>query len=197
MKHGLQLVTAPTVDPVSIAEARAQCRIDSTTEDGLIADYILAARAYVEVTTGLSLISQTYDMTLSHWPHSGNGILLPRNPVQSITSVKYYDTTNALQTLSSSYYEIDVSRNPTAIHLADGYEWPDTYDRISPIVVRFVAGYGSAPGSVPEPIRQAIKLLVGGYYANRESAILSPGMGVAMVPFGVEALLQPYKVYGF
>ena len=197
MKYGLNLVTAPALEPITTAEAKAQCRIDANTEDSLVADYVSASRAYLEVSSGLALITQTFDLTISGWPADGEGILMPRNPVQSITSVKYYDASNVLQTLSSAYYEIDVTRTPTRIHLADGYEWPDHYDRLSPIVIRFVAGYGAAASSVPQPIRQALKLLVGAYYNNREQIMVSPGLTPVVLPMGVESLMQPYKVYGF
>lgn len=197
MTYGLRPVSLPAIDPVSIAEARDQCRIDDAAEDGAVASYILAARAHIETTTGLSLITQTWEMTLPDWPHDRAGILLPRQPVQSITSIQYYDSAGALQTLPSAAYEIDATAMPCAIYLADGYTWPQLDDRLVPVLVRFVAGYGSGPGSIPEPIRQAIKLLVGHLYANREQVVIGAGLTAAQVPFGTDAMIAPYKLYGF
>ena len=197
MDYGLRLITGPTIDPVSLAEARAHCRIDESADDGLVAGYLMAARSYIESTTGLSLISQTWEMTLHDWPLADEGIVLPRQPVQSITSVQYYDTAGALQTLSSAAYEIDTSAMPAQIVLADGYSWPQLDDRLAPVVIRFVAGYGASPGSIPEAIRHAILLLVGHFYANREQVVVGAGLAVAQLQYGVDALIAPYKVRGF
>lgn len=194
MNYGLRLVAAPTIDPVSIAEARAHLRVDESADDGLIAGYILAARAYIEAVTGLALISQTFDMTLHDFQSK---IELPRAPVSSVTSIQYYDDANVLQTLSSAIYEIDTARVPAVIHLADGYDWPTVDDRVAAVVVRFVAGYGATPGSIPEPIRLAILLIVGHFYANREQVVVGAGLIASQLPMGVDALVAPYKVHGF
>lgn len=196
MDYGLRLVAAPTIDPVSLAEARAHCRIDESADDGLVAGYILAARAYIEQVTGLSLISQTWEMTLEDFP-SEDHIYLPRNPVSSITSIQYFDATNTLQTLSAAQYEIDTAQVPAEVELIEGATWPATYDRVAAVVVRFVAGYGATPGAIPEPIRLAILLLVGHFYANREQVTLGAGLTATQLPFGVDALIAPYKVHGF
>lgn len=196
MDYGLRLVVSPTIDPVSIAEARAHCRIDDDADDGLVAGYIMAARSYIEQVSGLSLISQTWEMTLEEFPDD-DCIYLPRNPVLSITSIQYYDAANALQTLSASTYEIDTAQVPAEIELANGATWPATYERTAAVVVRFVAGYGAAPGSIPEPIRLAILLLVGHFYANREQVTLGAGLTATQLPFGVDALIAPYRVHEF
>jgi uncharacterized phiE125 gp8 family phage protein len=54
-----------------------------------------------------------------------------------------------------------------------------------------VAGYGGSH-TVPEPIKQAILLLVGAWFENREAVLT--GTIVATLPFAVDALLAPYRV---
>lgn len=196
MNYGLRLVTSPAIDPVSIAEARAHCRIDESADDGLVAGYILAARAYLEQITGLSLISQTWEMSIDEFPIE-ESIELPRAPVSSITSIQFYDDLGALQTLSPAIYEIDYARTPARVQLVDNATWPTTADRVAAVIVRFVAGYGTAPGSIPEPIRLAVLLLVGHFYANREQVTLGAGLTATQLPFGVDALIAPYKVVKF
>ncbi|MFZ5338746.1 head-tail connector protein [Enterobacter asburiae] len=59
-----------------------------------------------------------------------------------------------------------------------------------------------SPGCADDPdsillnddVKAAMLLLVGHWYANRET--VSVGQTVAEVPFAVEALLQPYRIYG-
>ncbi len=197
MHYGLRLITGPSVEPISLNEVKAQLRIDGTADDTLLTSYIAAARAYVESTTGLALNTQTWEMTLHDWPFGTKPIVLPKQPVQSITSITYADTANATQTLASSVYEIDVTRTPGFISLTDGSDWPDVYDKQAAITIRFVAGYGATAASVPEPIRQAMLLLIGHWYANREQVTLGAGLTATQLPLGMDALLQPFKVYGF
>lgn len=197
MHYGLRLITGPSVEPISLNEVKAQLRIDGSADDTLLTSYIAAARAYVESTTGLALNTQTWEMTLHDWPYGSNPIVLPKQPVQSITSITYADQANQTQTLASSVYEIDVTRTPAFITLTENSDWPDIYDKQAAITIRFVAGYGATAASVPEPIRQAMLLLVGHWYANREQVTLGAGLTATQLPLGMDALLQPFKVYGF
>lgn len=45
-----------------------------------------------------------------------------------------------------------------------------------------------------DDIRAAMLLLIGHWYSNREA--VGVGVSVTEVPFAVEALLQPYRIYG-
>jgi uncharacterized phiE125 gp8 family phage protein len=75
--------------------------------------------------------------------------------------------------------------------------WPSaTLRDVNGVNVRFVAGFGSAGTTVPQPIRQAILMLVGHYYENRE-AILATGAMPKEVPLGVDSLLWPKRVLRF
>lgn len=51
-----------------------------------------------------------------------------------------------------------------------------------------------APILLNDDVKAAMLLLIGHWYANRESVVV--GQTVAEVPFAVEALLQPYRIYG-
>ncbi|EAA9217018.1 phage gp6-like head-tail connector protein [Salmonella enterica] len=57
-------------------------------------------------------------------------------------------------------------------------------------------GYAEDPDPIllNDDVKAAMLLLIGHWYANRES--VSVGQTVAEVPFAVEALLQPYRIYG-
>jgi uncharacterized phiE125 gp8 family phage protein len=191
---GLALVTGPTVEPLTLEEAKAHLRVDSADEDALIAGYILAARKYVETQTG-PLVTQTWDYTVDRaWPMVGNyyGIRLPYAPCQSVTSVSYVDADGATQTLDSGQYQASLDSPIPCIWQAYGASWPSVRDQPAAITVRAVYGYGSAIGSVPDPIRQAILLMVGRYYEHREEVVLN--MLPYQVQLGVEALIGPYAI---
>lgn len=198
---GVMLVTAPTLDPVTIAEARAHCRADSAEEEGLIAGYILAARQHVETHLRRALLTQTWDLTIDEaWPlhhvagRTRHRIVLPLPPLQSVVSITYVDTTGATQTLAADQYHVaKIDSGEWVIEPAYGVTWPTVRSQLAAITVRFIAGYGSNPGDIPEPIRQAMLLLIGSWFENREQVIT--GTIVAELPMGVEALLFPHRVF--
>ena len=74
-----------------------------------------------------------------------------------------------------------------------GQSWPGTTLKTAAgVTITFVAGYGATSASVPESIRQAILLLVGHWYENREATV---GVGnMQVLPMGVKALLSDYRV---
>lgn len=197
---GLFQIAGPTTEPVLLAEAKAHCRIDDTDEDGLLAGYIIAARQHVETHLRRALITQTWDLLLDHcWPTETTGayrqhrITLPKAPLISVTSVSYVDSAGVAQTLATNQYLVSNKRNEGVIDPAYAATWPDVRNQVDAITVRFVAGYGSNPGDVPEPIRQAILLLVGHWFENRE-AVNVGSIGIEL-PFAIEALLFPYRIF--
>lgn len=198
---GLSLVTGPALDPVSLAEAKAHCRVFISDDDGLIAGYVLAARQYLEEITGRALISQTWDYTIDEdWPwvidenfRHRRLIRLPKAPLVSVTSISYVDAAGATQTLAPSEYVVDTS-NLGGICAAYGVTWPAVRCQPNAITVRFVTGHGSNPGGIPEPLRQAILLLVSHWYENREAVTAT---AMTDLPMGVAALIAPYRIYGF
>lgn len=185
----LTLVTGPTREPVTLAEARAQCRIDSSVEDGLIAGDILAARQHVEIYTRRAMLTQTWDQTLDEL---GTEIVLLKPPVQSVTSVKYLDASGVEQTLNSSQYRlVQRSTGEFVIVPAYGVTWPTVQPVESAVTVRFVAGYSS--DAFPEPLRKAVLLLVSHWFENR-SAVDERGTA-AEIPLGFEALVFPFRAF--
>lgn len=178
MGYGLRVITGPTSEPVSIAEVRQHCRIDATDDDAGIARRILAARTYVEQVTERAIPVQTLEITMDDFPVGT--IELPRAPVASVTSIKYTDANGAQQTVSASDYVLDSSTVLPRVALAFGKSWPATQQTAGNVIIRFVAGEDQAP----EPIRQAILVLVAAWDENR--AAFDP------IP-GVDALLAPYR----
>ena len=52
-QHSLILVTAPSASPISLAEAKAQMRVESSDDDALIQRLIDSAVAFVDVNGAL------------------------------------------------------------------------------------------------------------------------------------------------
>lgn len=182
----LKIITAPTEEPVTLAEAKAQLRVDWADEDTQINSYILAAREYVEGFQNRALVTQTWDLWLDGWPCIDR-FSMPLPPLQSVTTIKYYDTDNAEATLATTEYFVDDKSEPGRIVLAYGKSWPSTNLRpANGVAVRFVAGYGLA-AAVPQKVKQAMLLLVTLMYEKRLPVV--EGKIVGEVPFAVSSLL--------
>jgi len=191
----LSLLTGPTVEPVSLAEAKLHVREDQSDNDSLLQALIVAARQHVEAFTGRALLTQTWDVTLDEFP-SGS-IWLPKAPLASVTSVSYLDLDGSTQVWSSANYSVNAPAGDRAQQgrISANYSvfYPVTQPVPNAVTVRFVAGYGSSAASVPDAIKQAIKLLIGHWYSSREAVIYD--QTTAPIPAGVDALLWPYKVF--
>jgi len=187
----IKVVAPPSVEPVTLVEAKLHCKVDVTTDDDLITALIVAAREEIERRTWRALITQTLELILSDWP-GADRIELPRAPLQSITSVKYKDKDGNETTWDSANYLAGTDSVPGVLALAWNASWPsvDLYP-VEPIRIRFVAGYGLA-ASVPTSLKQAVLLLVAHWYEQREAGgdTVSEKAGI---PFGVEALVRSYR----
>lgn len=181
--------TAPTIWPVSIDDVRLQARVSHVSEDVLIDTYIAAAAEWIEAYTQRSLSAQTWQVSA---PSFVDALWLPRAaPLDSVTFVKYYDTSNVLQTLSSSYYTVPAFTEPAQIRLAYGYTWPSVYDRADAVRVEYITGY--ADGDCPPALRQALAMLAAHWIENREAVLV--GTISKPIEFAVEALCAPYRVW--
>lgn len=158
---------APVIQPISIADAKAQARIVSDDELGLLNSYINAATDAAEQYLGRGLLTQTWKFTLSQF---ADVMWLPMAaPLASVTSVKYYDENGALQTLSTSIYTVDTTCRPGKIVRAPNQVWPTVQsDRLSSTVeITYVVGW-TAAALVPERIKQGIRLYLSAAFADRE-----------------------------
>lgn len=198
----LRIVARPTVEPISLEEARLHLRLDAQgsppahPDDSLIMDQLAAAREYAENFLGRTLSVYTYELVGDGFVAAG--IELPMPPIVGIQSVKYLDATGTEQTLPSSDYQVQVDENFSVFLLpAEGKLWPATQIGVTDAVrIRYEAGYDDASSSpagiqLPRSIRAAILLMLGHLYWNREATTQG---GLSEIPLGVAALLTPYQL---
>jgi uncharacterized phiE125 gp8 family phage protein len=185
-EYQVRTITGPATEPVSLAEAKTHLRVDHNADDAQIATLITAAREHCEKIAWRAFITQTLELSLSGWPRD-NLIRLPMPPLVSVTSIVYYDEYNAAATMPNTDYIVVTDTEPGLITLARDKTWPTpTLRTVAPIRVRYVAGYGAAV-NVPSRYRQAILLLVGHWYENREAVNI--GNIVNTLPMAVDSLL--------
>lgn len=191
-----QITSQPATEPITVAEAKTHLRVTFSDDDTYITALIKVARKYCEQYMNRVLITQTWRQNENSF--SDGYIELKVAPVISVTSLKYYDTNNTQQTLSASNYQVDLLDEIAVIYDGITTSFPSiTSDRINPIEVIYVCGYGGA-SDVPVDIIHAIKLMVSHLYENREGV----NVGVALVmtipmPDVVKILLNPYRINVF
>ena len=188
---GLTQTSGPAVEPLSLTDAKLHCRIDGSVENTMVTAWIQAAREYVENFTRRQLITATWAYTLDAFPAT---ILVPRPPLQSVTSLAYVDSNGDTQTLTENTdFVKNTGRVIGQVYPAYGESWPATRWYPQAVTLTYVAGYGDAASDVPQAIVAAIKLLVAHWYENREAVVV--GTITAQVPIAVESLLWPYRVF--
>ena len=187
----LQLVTAPTQEPVTLVEAKAHLRVDFADDDALITSLIAAAMQAAETLTGRQLLTARWKHVFDCFP--GQAILLAKAPLQSVVSIEYLDMGAVLQTLAAPMYTVDAACEPARITPVFGQIWPVSLPQIGSVSVTFDAGYGG-PSLVPDGIKAWIKIRVGSLYAHREEvAVTGRGQGIAPL-FFINGLLDPFRV---
>ena len=136
----------PTIEPVSLDQAKAQLRVETTftNDDALITGLIVAARQYCEKVMNRAIFNRNMQMTLDNFPFPDFGstinsndnfplfsrywsdlaIRLPKPQCVSVANITYMDLTGNTQTLSSASYTTDVNSEPARIVPVPFQYWP-------------------------------------------------------------------------
>ena len=138
------LIAGPGEEPVTLAEAKAFCRIDGSDEDALASALIAAARLQVESLTGRALVTQTWRLSTSCAPRL---VELPVIPAASL-----------------------VEAPDGAVLQGDAVLLVEPVDELT---VDYTAGYGDA-ADVPSDLKQAVLTLVAYWYENRDAVTMPP-----------------------
>jgi len=208
-RYSLKLVAACPFEAISLDEAKLHCRIDGNDEDAYIESLVAAAREYVEATLGRVLMPATFEAQFDSWPPSP--FELPRSPLRSVTSVKWLSDLDVESTVNSTEYRVDTASVPGRVILKSGKAWPaGVLAEVGAIRVRFVAGYtdglasnaepqevAAARAAIPMRHKQALKLVVGHLYENREAVQIGSGLSATQLPMGVDSLLWVDRVVTF
>lgn len=195
MGFALQNTSTSVTEPVSLADMKSHLTVDPsfTDDDDLISALISAARQDAEDFLGRCLPIQQWLFALDSFPSFfignqapslpsydsyGNytgmrsvvnplSILLPRPPLVSVQQIQYFDSTNTLQTLDPSTYQVDTISQPGRISATWGSQWPPTAAVPNAVQISFTAGSATIPANAA----MAIKLRAANYYSNREEYV--------------------------
>lgn len=186
--------TAPAVEPVTLTEAKAHCRVDTTDDDTYIGTLITAARQWVEEYLDRSLVHQQLVVRFDSFPYE---IELPRPPMATAGTTTSVTLTYTLgdettATLSTDAYRVDRNSTPGVVRQLRAGTWPGNLDDYNAVTVTYWAGYGATGASVPAAIRHAMLMLVAHWYDGSRSGVLGGSISKE-IEFGVKSLLDSQR----
>ncbi len=194
--RSLSRATAPAVEPVTLSEAKAHLRVDTTTDDAYIGSLITAAREWCEQYLDRTLVHTQWVMRFDKFPPDGTmDIELPRPPMATAgtttaVALTFTFENGTTSTYSTASYRVDRDGVPGTVKTLYGQTWPPHLQDDNAISVTWWGGYGASGTSVPAAIRHAMLMLVGMWYERRMAA---DSMSGNEIPFGVKSLLDSQK----
>lgn len=197
---GLKVLTAPSNEPLTTAEVKTHLRnVFQSDETALLSDIIIACRERYEMETNRALVKRTLQLSLDDFPGDRGHIRLPRPPVSSVTKITYVETGGDTATWSTTNVRVDDGAEMAPARVTPVFEqtWPATRDVTQAVKLEFEAGEGSAASDINQLDRQAIKLMVGNWYLNRQETIVADGYSATVIPNTAQRIVNMRRVMEF
>lgn len=166
-------------EPIDLTLAKAHLRIVGTEEDTLLPRYIAAARAEAELVSRRLLRTSTVVLELNGFPVGSGWLRVEPGPMNSVSQIQYVDLDGVTQTLGLQPLQV-VAGVPGYVGRGSLIDWPGTAVAPRAVTVTYNGGY--ATSAVPEHLLQAMLLILGDLYENRERAAMGQGNSVAISP---------------
>lgn len=191
---------------VDLTDVKAYLKIDYTTDDTLLQHLIKTATLLIERYTRRELLTKTFNMYLDFLPccenygytyesqFNENTILVKCSKLQSIASIKYYSN-SILETMDSSLYDFTEDNDYSRIYLINqNSSWADVDSRKQAINIEFDAGYGATNTSIPQALKDALKIIISYMYANRGDCVNVNNTSDIVMLSGAMPILDMYKI---
>jgi uncharacterized phiE125 gp8 family phage protein len=170
---GLVRVSAPAIEPVTLAETKAFLRITHDDDNARIADMITSARVLAEQWLRKSLLTQSWKLSVEG--NISGSLRLLMAPVQSITSVTTFDVSLAAIVIPPNQYSLSVAKDKMVmLDTLYGYRTEIVY----------VAGFGTA-SDVPKPIKLGI--------LQHVASMVDGSIGLSPIPDTVLQYYMPFR----
>lgn len=194
---GLTLVTPPTVEPITLAQAKTHLRVDISDDDALISTLITSAREACEAFIHGYIVTQTWRVSYSGFPDDSTApIVIPIEPMQSVSSFKWYDQNYTLTSMTvatpgpgpflTTDFILDSDHEPPRLYPPPGNAWPGvSLWPVSPLQITVVAGFGADGTKCPQSYIDGMLLYIAHHYENREAVETSGAVGKE-IPMGCE-----------
>lgn len=185
-------------EPLTLADARLQCRLDaegsppSHPDDDLLTAFVAVAREQVERFTGRALRWQRLRLALDDFD---DVIALPFSPVVEVESVSYVDASGSTVLMDAADYRLDTRTVPARLAPAIGTTWPDVADTPGAVEIVYTAGHPTGVSPDPEPaprsLLHAMRLMLTHWYEHRSDVEATQHYEI---PMGSRALMTPYQI---
>ncbi len=209
----LFLETDATQAVLDFTEVQAHLRLDGTTDQVLVESLISGVTKKIEAIIGRKLTAQVWSIYFDFWPCSPkqdaywdgtrDGAIselyapvreleLPFGPCQSLSFIHAIDQTDGTTNFDSSMFSVDTISPIPIIALKVGATWPAILLRsVNGIHIKGTFGMYS----VPEDIKQAVRLSVAKMYENRGDNPSGEFFGFSSfaLPPTAQYLLEPYR----
>ncbi|MDQ2084340.1 head-tail connector protein [Xanthobacteraceae bacterium Astr-EGSB] len=184
------LLAPPTVEPITLAEAKSFLRVAHGDDDGLIAALIAAARAHVETATRRALLAQTWRIVRDAWPAGGRIAVAPA-PLIGVAAARVRDDNGEPHGIDTAAFSLVAGAVPAALAFVP-WSLPAPGVADDGIEIDVELGHGTSAATVPPPLVHAVRLLTAHWYEHR--GILSSGAAGAPLPVSITALMAPFRV---
>lgn len=191
----LKRVSPPTVEPVSLAEAKAWLRYDDSDQDTLINSLIATATAWLDGWDGIlgrCLIEQQWRFMPAALPSCGR-LRLPFPDCSAVTIEAAESESGPFATVAGLTVGEPWNCGGGAEVTLDGLG--NVSAALKVFRVSFKTGFGPAVTDVPASLREAIKVKVADGFRFRESAVQGASNAL-QVAADLKGLIQPYMVVG-
>ena len=182
-----KILIQPSNLPITLETAKNFLRVEDDYDNDLITSLIKGATQTAQAFTGLQLTSGTFLEALVRFDYQ----IKLLSPVTSITSVKYYDENNTLQTIDSANYRLNTFGKQHYLEFDNTYSFPSTYNRTDAILIEFVAG----STNIDSDIEAWIKIRVATLYENREEYSSGYGNLSKIDERFLNQMLYPHRIY--
>ena len=182
------LLSAPALEPVSVAEAKSYIRVDHDDDDAVIASLIAAARGHVEALTRRALIAQTWRFVRDSWPSDGR-MVLRTGPLRALIAARVFDAQGNSSDIDTSHFVLDKANGTIASPV---WALPQPGRAVAGIELDVQLGYGTAASDVPDTLRHAIRMLTAHWYDNRGQVAI--GQAVPIMPPAANAIIGSFRV---
>lgn len=154
-------------EPVTLTEVKTWLKVDFTDDDTLLTSMIKGARQSIEQYLNLALVAKTIALDIEFSGEDQKAVTLPYTSGLSGVTVDELDEQDVTTTLASG---TDYFIRGNIIRLSPG---------------RYHVSYTTVPGTIPEALKEAIKMEVAERYSNRGEAStgLSESAKVKADPF--------------
>lgn len=207
---GNKRTVEPTVEPITLEEVCNHLRLDDAEDNEYLLDLMTVAREFVEEKTNLAFNTQTWFMTIDHWPGyeepwwdgvregaiselyadaPGRDIYLPVFPLNTVDTINVYDEdSNATAVTVSTVFDVDINSKVGRMTLKKGQTWPIATRANNAIEITYTSGYGNGRLDVPAPLRRALLEFVAYLYEHRGDCTMEQGFSKS----GMKMLVRPY-----